>query len=198
MDGGVDQWLYGSKVRLSGTFFYTNLQEIVIFDFANFPRDDIFGRFGGYRSSSGGIARGVELGSQITPTSSTRLRAAYTYTNSDSRTPTIGAEFFQIPGLSEHVFSTTATQWIHRRFNVTFDLFAVSDYIQSPYGAQGRKLQFAGPVKADIVFRYDLPVSDTKNLEFYGKVENLLDGEYYENGFGSPGVWVIGGVRFAF
>ena len=198
VDAGVDQWLHGSKVRLSGTFFYTNLQETVIFDFANFPSDDIFGRFGGYRAGSGGIARGVELSSQITPTASTSMRGAYTFTNSDSRTPTIGTDFFQIPGLSEHVLSASATQWIRRRFNVTFDLFAVSDFVQSPFGALGRKLQFAGPVKADIVFRYDFPVSDTRNLEVYGKVENVFDGEYYEDGFGSPGAWVVGGIRFVF
>ena len=198
VDAGVDQWLYGSKVRLSGTFFYTNLQQTVIFDFANFPSNDIFGRFGGYRSSSGGVARGVEVSSQVTPTASTSVRSAYTFTNSDSRTPTIGADFFQIPGLSEHVFSASATQWVRRRFNVTFDLFAVSDFVQSPFGALGRKLQFAGPVKADIVLRYDFPVSDTKNLELYGKVENVFDGEYYEDGFGSPGAWVIGGVRYVF
>ena len=198
VDVGLDQWLYGSKVRLSGTFFYTNLQQTVIFDFANFPSDDIFGRFGGYRTSSGGVARGVEISSQVTPTASTSVRTAYTYTNSDSRTPTIGTDFFQIPGLSGHVFSASATQWVRRRFNVTFDLFAVSDFVQSPFGALGRKLQFAGPVKADIVLRYDFPVSDTKNLELYGKVENAFDGEYYEDGFGSPGAWVIGGVRIVF
>lgn len=198
VDAGVDQWLYGSKVRLSGTFFYTDLQQTVIFDFANFPSDDIFGRFGGYRTSGGGVARGVELSSQVTPTAGTSVRSAYTFTNSDSRTPTIGTDFFQIPGLSEHVFSASATQWIRRRFNVTFDLFAVSDYVQSPFGALGRKLQFAGPVKADIVLRYDFPVSDTRKLELYGKVENVFDGEYYEDGFGSPGAWVIGGARFVF
>ena len=198
VDAGLDQWLYGSKLRLSGTFFYTNLQQTVIFDFANFPRDDMFGRFGGYRTSSGGVARGVELSSEITPTASTRVRGAYTFTNADSRTPTIGADFFQIPGLSEHVLSVSATTWVRRRFNVTFDLFAVSDFIQSPFGALGRKLQFAGPVKADIVLRYDLPVSDTRSLEVYGKVENVFDGEYYEDGFGSPGAWMIGGVRFVF
>ena len=198
VDAGVDQWFYGSKVRLSGTFFYTNLQQTVIFDFANFPSDDVFGRFGGYRVGSGGVARGVEISSQVRPTGSTRVRSSYTYTNSDSRTPTIGTDFFQIPGLSEHVFSASATQWVRGRFNVTFDLFAVSDFVQSPFGALGRKLHFAGPVKADIVFRYDIPVSDAKKLELYGKVENVFDGEYYEDGFGSPGAWAIGGVRFVF
>lgn len=198
VDGGIDQWLYGSKVRLAGTFFYTNLQETVIFDFANFPANDIFGRFGGFRTSGGGIARGFELGTQIAPTSRTSLRGAYTFTNSDSRTPTIGSDYFSVPGVSNQALSLTATQWLRKRVNVTFDLFALSDYVLSPYGAQGRRLVFSGPVKADLVVRYDLPLSDAKTLEVYGKAENVFNNDYYENGFGSPGLWVIGGMRLNF
>ncbi|MXY70598.1 MAG: TonB-dependent receptor [Acidobacteriia bacterium] len=198
VDGGVDQWLYGSRVRLSGTFFYTNLQETVIFDFANFPANDIFGRFGGYRTSGGGIARGFELGTQISPTSSTSLRGAYTFTNSDSRTPTIGPDYFSVPGISNQSLYMAATQWLGKRVNVTFDLFALSDYVLSPYGAQGRRLVFSGPVKADLVVRYDLPLSDSRTLEVYGKAENVFNNDYYENGFGSPGLWVIGGMRLNF
>ena len=198
-DTGLDQWLFGSKLRLSGTVFYTNLQETVIFDFANFPvAADPFGRFGGYRNASGGIARGVEVSGQASPASSTKVQAAYTYTNSDSRTPRIGEDFFKIPGLSDHMFTVTATQWIARRFNVTFDLFAASDYSVSLFGAQGRRLVFGGPVKADVVFRYDLPVAEKNSMEFYGKVENVFDHEYFEDGFATPGTWAIGGVRFTF
>ena len=38
VDAGIDQWLAGSRFRLSGTFFYTDLQETIIFDFATSPR----------------------------------------------------------------------------------------------------------------------------------------------------------------
>lgn len=198
VDGGIDQWLFGSKVRASATFFYTNLQETVIFDFASFPADDIFGRYGGYRNGMGGIARGFEVSSRITPNSTTSLRGSYAFTNSDSRTPTIGTDYFQVPGVSESVFTMTATQWIRKRFNVTFDLFAVSDYILSPWGALGRKLVFNGPVKADLVLRYEIPLGDAKRMEFYGKAENAFNAEYYEDGFGTPGLWVIGGLRYSF
>ncbi|MYC66733.1 MAG: TonB-dependent receptor [Acidobacteriia bacterium] len=198
VDGGLDQWLYGSKLRLSGTWFYTNLPETIIFDFANFPANDPFGRFGGYRESGGGIARGFELSTQVTPTSRTSLLGAYTFTNSDSRTPTIGSDYFRVPGISAQALSVTATHWLHKRINVTFDLFASSNYVLSPYGAQGRRLVFSGPVKADVVFRYDLPLSEAKTLELYGKAENAFNNDYYEHGFGSPGIWVIGGMRLNF
>ena len=198
IDAGVDQWFGGSRVRLSGTVFYTNLQETVVFDFANFPSNDVFGRFGGYRNAGGGIARGVEVGAQVTPANSTSVNTSYTYTNSDSRTATIGDDFFGRPGLSDHTFTVTATQWIAERFSVTFDLFAVSDYALSPFGAQGRRMIFHGPVKADVVFRYDVPLDDSRSVEIYGKVENVFDNEYHEDGFGAPGAWAIGGVRFKF
>lgn len=197
-DVGVDQWLADSKVRLSGTYFYTDLSETVLFDFANFPANDPFGRFGGYVNGGGGIARGVELSGHVSPTSSTRLRASYTFTNSASRTPRIGADFFRTPGQSDHIASFAVTQWITRQLHVTFDLFAASEYSLSPFGAGGRRMIFDGPVKADVVFSYELPLTDSQSVEFYGKVENAFDSNYYENGFGSPGVWALGGMRFKF
>lgn len=198
VDAGFDQWLARSRFRLSGTVFYTNLSDTIIFDFANFPQDDLFGRFGGYRNAGGGIARGVEFSARLLPADSTALQVAYTYVNSDSRTPTIGADFFKIPGLSENVFTATASRWFARRLNVTFDIFATSGYPLSPYGALGRRMRFGGPVKADLVVRYDLPLGEGKRVEFYGKTENVLNHDYYEKGFDSPGAWVIGGIRFGF
>lgn len=199
VDGGVDQWLANGKARLSGTVFYTELQETILFDFANFPAaTDPFGRFGGYRNGGGGAARGAELSGQVSPVSGLNFRGSYTYTNSDSRTPTIGTDWFTTLGVSDHLFSFAATQWVTKRFNVTFDFFAASDYSLSPFGAMGRRVVFAGPAKADVVFRYDVPVSDGATAEIYGKVENVFDNVYHENGFQAPGAWAIGGLRFRF
>ena len=195
-DGGVDQWLFDSKLQVSGTAFYTDLQEIIIFDFANFPAaGDPFGRFFGYRNAGGGRARGVELSAQASPGIATNLRISYTYTDSESATPTIGDDFYGVPGLSKHLFTLSATQWIAERFNVTFDLFAASDYLLSPYGALGRRMIFGGPVKGDLVVRYDLLARPDLGLDLYAKVENLFDHAYYEDGFLTPGAWVIGGLR---
>lgn len=198
VDAGVDQWLFDSKVRVSGTFFYTDLSETVLFDFANFPANDPFGRRGGYVNGGGGVARGVELSGDVSPTSSTRVRASYTYTNSESRTPRIGTDFFGLPGQSRHIASFSATQWVTKQFHVTFDLFAAGEYSLSPFGANSRRMIFDGPVKADVVFSYELPLTEAQSVELYGKVENVFDNNYYENGFGSPGAWALGGMRFKF
>ena len=135
------------------------------------------------------------MSAQAAPSLSTSLRVSYTYTDSESDTPTIGADFFGVPGLSKHLFTLTATQWIAERASVTFDLFAASEYPLSPFGAQGRHMIFGGPVKGDLVVRYDLLARPDIGLDIYAKVENLFDSVYYEDGFLTPGAWAIGGLR---
>ena len=198
-DGGIDQWLFDSKLQLSATVFYTELQESIIFDFATFPAaTDPFSRFGGYRNTGGGRARGVETSAQAAPSISTNLRVSYTYTDAESDTPTVGDDFFGVLGLSKHLFTLTATQWIAQRASVTFDLFVASDYSLSPFGALGRHLLFSGPVKGDLVVRYDLLARRDLGLDLYAKVENLFDNLYYEDGFLTPGAWAIGGMRIRY
>ena len=199
VDGGVDQWLFGSKLRLSGTYFYTALQEVIIFDFGIIdPVVDPFGRFGGYRNTGGGLARGAEFSVSAAPNSSLSLTASYTYTDSVSRTPTVAGEnFFKRLGVSDHMFTLTATQRFGRRFDITFDLFAAGDYPLTLFGAN-RRLVFDGPVKADLVATYAIPVGEGKELRVFGKSENLFDRRYFENGFEAPGAWAIGGLKFSF
>ncbi len=50
-DAGIDQTLYRNRLRVSATYFYTELQQVIIFDFSGLidPATDPFGRFGGYR-----------------------------------------------------------------------------------------------------------------------------------------------------
>ena len=199
VDGGIDQWLFDSALRLSGTFFYTNLQETILFEFAGFPPNDPFGRFGGYRNLGGGLSRGVELSGQVSPAADTNIQASYTYTNSDSNAPTIsGTDFFGARLIPNHMFTLTATQWIASRFNVTFDLFASGQYSDSLSGRFGRRFVYDGPIKADLVLRYRMPVASDRDVEIYTKIENLFDNEYYQNGFATPGIWAIGGLRFSY
>ena len=200
-DGGVDQWFFKNKLRAAATYFYTDLSETIIFDFsALFPSaTDPFGRFGGYRNSNGGgISRGVELSTQFAPTSKTTVNMSYTYVNSDQRTPTIGTTFFQSLRIAKNIFSLTATQWITSRLNLTADFYALGDSFESPFGAGGRRLQFAGPKKVDLVVNYKLPVSEKHSVDVYTKIENLGNVRYTDNGFLAPGAWAIAGMKFNF
>jgi vitamin B12 transporter len=196
VDGGIDQWFFGSKAQVSGTWFYTNLQEQVRF-INSFPAgtDPFNRRFGGYARSSGGIARGFELSGNVSPRPSTKIRASYTFLNSDSRTPTVGLNYYRILDLSPHIFAVTATEWIGRRTSVTFDMTAHSDYIMTLSGGGTRRFKFNGPIKPDVVISHRLFFRDDHSVEIYGKLENMFGQRPYEDGFIGPKAWFLAGFR---
>ena len=202
-DAGIDQTLYKNRLRASATYFYTELQKVIIFDFSgliNFATDP-FGRFGGYLNTNGGIARGVELSMTATPTRRLNLSAAYTYTKAQQRTP-------QIPGtlrsfvIPNHQFSLVATQRFGSRFLINFDLSASSDYLApifSPVTFASRAYRFRGLAKADLGASYTLPLGgESHALRFFGYVDNLFDREYFESGFRMPGRAGRAGATFIF
>lgn len=200
-DTGFDQWLANSRVKLSATYFYTNLRETIIFDFSGLiPVDDPYGRYGGYINFGRGLTRGVETSVTASPAKSTTLNAAYTYTDSRQRGFWDAAgQIDRYPGVSDNVFSLMASQWIGRRINVTFDFFAAGNYLARFSTTGGtRAIELDGPLKADIVARYVLPVGETKTVEFYGKFENISSNNLYEEGYRTPKFWAIGGLRFTY
>jgi iron complex outermembrane receptor protein len=202
-DAGIDQTLYRNRLRASATYFYTELQKVIIFDFSGLidPATDPFGRFGGYVNTNGGIARGVELSMTATPTRTLNLSAAYTYTKSLQRTP-------QVPGtlrslvIPDHQFSLVATQRFGRRFLVNFDISASSDYlgaIFNPVTFGSRAYRFGGIAKADLGASYTLPLgSESHSMRFFSYVDNLFDREYFESGFRTPGRTGRAGATFVF
>jgi outer membrane receptor for ferrienterochelin and colicin len=197
VDGGIDQTLLDSKLEMSATVFYTNLQQII--GFASLPPGDPFGRTSGYTSRPGGIARGFELSGRVSPSHNTKIFASYTYTNSDSRNPTSGTNYYQVLDVSPHIFTVTATQWLSRRTSVTFDMAAHSDYNMVLFGGgPSRRFRFSGPIKADVMVRHDVPFGDDHTIEIYAKVENVFAQRPYEDGFIGPKAWVVAGARVNF
>ena len=77
-DAGIDQSLLNNRLRFSSTWFYTRLQEVIVFDFSGAisPATDPFGRFGGYRNTNGGLARGFEFSVEAAASRSLDLSAA--------------------------------------------------------------------------------------------------------------------------
>ena len=201
-DAGVDQWLGGNRARLSATYFYTRLQEVIIFDFAGGidPATDPFGRFGGYRNSGGGLARGAEVSLSVAPSSGTDVRASYTYTNADEAVSLVATgDFFKSFDVSDHMFTLNVLQRFGKRVDVAFDFFAASEF-PTPFFTSGgtRAFVFEGPMKADVTASYKWPLSDRKSLRLFGKVEYVFDHQYFEGGFRSPGIWGTVGLAFGF
>jgi len=197
VDGGIDQKLAGDRVQLSATYFYTRLQDVIVFDSTGFitPATDPFGRFGGYRNTGGGLARGVELGANTKPYRTLDLSASYTFTNAVNRVPSSVPGFLRTFVQPRHTFTLLAAQQITRRLDVVFDMFAYRSYF-SPFSS--RAFKFSGPVKADLGASYTVPMGDRVSMRFYGKVENIFDREYFESGFRTPGAVFTGGMGLRF
>ncbi|MEW6733943.1 MAG: TonB-dependent receptor [Acidobacteriota bacterium] len=197
-DTGIDQTLLNGQVQVSATYFYTRLQEVIVFDSGGFIKDP-FGRSAGYRNTGGGLARGVDLSLVTTPTRSLNLTLSYTYTNADERKPSI-KEFVKSFVTSNHMFTLLVNQAVTRHMNITFDLFAASDYAFPFFvsGSGNRAYIFDGPIKADLGVSYTLPILGDRQLRFYAKGDNIFNRTYFENGFRSPGASFVGGLTLSF
>ncbi|MFZ0063282.1 MAG: hypothetical protein WAL47_14720, partial [Pyrinomonadaceae bacterium] len=183
------------------TYFYTSLQQVISFDFSGSinPVTDPFGRFGGYRNSNGGIARGIELSLAAAATRTLNASASYTFTKSLQRTPQVPGvlQSFVIP---EHQFSLVVSQRFGRRVLVNFDLAASSDYLAPILDASfaSRAYRFRGHVKADLGVSYTLPLRESRSLRFFGYVDNLFDRDNFESGFRTPGRTGRAGASLSF
>lgn len=202
IDAGLDQTLFQNRLRASATYFYTRLQEVIIFDFSGVinPATDPFGRFGGYRNTHGGIARGVELSMTATPTGALTIVSAYTYTKSLQRTPQVAGVLRSLV-IPDHQFSLVATQRFGRRVLVNFDLSASSDYlapILDPNTFATRAYRFPGLARADLGGSYTVPFGESRSLRLFGYVDNLFDREYFESGFRTSGRIGRAGASFSF
>ncbi|MBS0489824.1 MAG: TonB-dependent receptor [Proteobacteria bacterium] len=201
VDAGFDQ-MFGARARLSATYFYTWLQEVVIFDFSGAisPAVDPYGRYGGYRNTRGGLARGAELSGSVTPTRRLTLHGAYTYTNSVQRVPLV-EDILRTFVTPAHQYSASATERLSDRLTLFFSYTGSGDYLAPVFDANtfsSRAYRFQGANRAQAGANYRLPLGEFRAIRFTGKVDNLFNQDYYESGFRTPGATATGGMQFEF
>ncbi len=196
IDSGIDQRLWNSRAQISATYFYTRLNEVIIFDSSSAinPVTDPLGRSGGYRNTGGGIARGVELSSSVAATRTLQLAAGYTYTDSRQATP-LTAGVWRTYEAPLNQYSVSATEHFSARITGFFAFAGSSSYLAS---ISGRAFRFDGPARAQIGLSYRRPLREFRAIRFYGKVDNLFNQTYFENGFRTPGTTLTAGSQFEF
>ncbi|HEX3280468.1 MAG TPA: TonB-dependent receptor [Pyrinomonadaceae bacterium] len=195
-DAGIDQSLYDNKLRLSATYFYTRLQEVIGFAGLIAPVSDPFGRFFGYVNTGGGLARGLELSATASPSRTLDVSLSYAYTNSDQQTPQVGGSgVISSLVIPDHQFATVVTQRIGHRAFVNFDLTATSHYLAPIFP---RVYRFAGLVKADLGASYEFPLAEQRRLRVFGYIDNLFNRDNFESGFQTPGRTGRAGASLSF
>jgi iron complex outermembrane receptor protein len=204
-DVGIEQNAAKDKVRLSATYFYTRLTDIIAF--GSLPQPDPFGRLnflsgGGYQNSKGGIARGAEFSAKARPSGSTDLFASYTFTNSSQRTPQVGGSgVLKTLGVPNHQLTLVATQRFAKRAWINFDLLLTSSYLApifSNFSFSSYVYRFNGNRKGDLTGGYTFGLKNDKSLRVYATVENVFNQEYFENGFKTAKATARIGTTFVF
>ncbi|MDX2270220.1 MAG: TonB-dependent receptor [Bryobacter sp.] len=200
MDAGIDQTIWGQRMRASVSYFYTRLQEVV--GFGPVPREP-YGRTSGYFNTGGGIARGVESSLQAQLNRKLSFTASYTYVNARERRPIFATGELEPQRLSPHTFALTATYFWTKRFDTTVDYIGASSYLTPFFASTGsgfgtRAFRFVGPQKVDLAARYRVLSGEKSGLELFTRLENLANRTYYEAGYQTPGFWGTVGLRWRF
>ena len=201
-DGGIDQYLWHDKIRLSGTWFYTRIARVTQFDSGLTvvrPATDVFARNSGYFNGAGGISRGLETTVELRPRRGTMLRTSYSYVNADTDQDIAVRGFYQALSVPAHTVTAMIHQQLGKRTSLTMDLYHSSDYYNSLFAAgRSRAYQYPGLTKIDLVGNRILWQGEKYSLNGYVKVENLLNQTFYENGFRGPGGLLLTGLRVMF
>ncbi len=202
VDAGFDQFLFHDHLKLSGSYFYAHLQQVI--GFLSFPPEyiDPFGRYSGYYNTGGGVSRGVELSGEFRPSSKSTVNASYTYTNARDRT----SQYFtgtaydplQSVRIQPHVLKIVAVQQLPKRFDLSLDFEGGSDFLSPVFGLEAYAYRFPGSRQLGLAAGYTLNPAERIKTRFYLRVSNALDQDYYENGFRTPGRWAVAGFRIMF
>jgi len=196
-DAGIDQTFAKGRVRASATYFYTTLQQVIAF--ATLTGSDPFGRFFGYYNSQGGISRGVETKVAMVPVAALNFSASYTFVNAVERAPVAGA--WRTLAIPRHQFSAALTWRAGKRILFTFDTLDAGNYLGPMFSDvtfSSRAYSFDGVRRVNAGASYRLPLGEFRALRFFVRGENLVDQEYFENGFRTPGRTANGGIQFEF
>ena len=157
VDGGIDQYLFGNRAKLSATFFYTRIVHITAFDFSGLitPATDPYGRSAGYINGSGGISRGVELSIETRPLRSLTVNGSYTYVNENTDRAISAPGFYKIFSVQPHTATIVVTKHWGRRLDTNFDVFHGSQYFAPFFAISAtRAFQFPGFTKAGATVNY--------------------------------------------
>ena len=201
IDGGMDQYLWHDRARVSATYFYTRVVTITAFDLGTTvrPATDPYGRSSGYVNGSGGLSRGLELAWEVRPASSFSLNGSYSYTRANLDRDITIPGFWRVLGAPRHAFTLVATQRIRTRGTVVMDLTSTSEQYGN-FTAAGRARAYRYPsfTKADVSATYELWKTDSGTLKLNTRIENILNRTYYDLGWLAPRTAFVAGLNFQF
>ena len=180
VEGGLRQEIMDGKIRLEATTWYTELDDVVVWESTG-------SMTGSYVNRDQGKSQGVELvaGWQILP--SLYLSANYTYTDSRSEKGGVESRTVQIP---RNKFNLNLAY----DFNEKLHLSVHGMYVDQRLGWNGFT-EMDSYWRWDAAVRYEL----AGGLALFGRAENLFDKEYNEGTtYEQPGFYGVIGLEWDF
>ncbi|MBV9214602.1 MAG: TonB-dependent receptor plug domain-containing protein [Acidobacteria bacterium] len=201
-DAGVEQYAAKEKVRLSSTYFYTKLIDVIGYGNVVQNIGTTSRPFGGYENQKGGHAQGGEFSAKAVVSKNTDIFASYTFTQSRQLTPQVsGSGVLKTLGVPDHQFTAVVTQRFGRAW-VNFDFLATSTYLAPIFSNSTFNTyiyRFKGNRRGDLTGGYTFGFRKEKlTLRVYGTIENVFGQECFENGFRTIGRTARAGTTFAF
>ncbi|GLI99804.1 TonB-dependent siderophore receptor [Sphingobium sp. BS19] len=192
-DAGVTQRLLDGAIEASATWFHRNSRNLIDFISCSTPLTGICtGRpFGTYDNIVKARSQGLEVVLALRPVEPLKVQASYTYLDAENRSP--GSPNFGNKLARRPAHSVNAA--IDYRWSFGLTTGATITHVGSSFDNAANSRRVEGYALADI--RASFPI--TKNVEIYGRVENLFN-ERYETVFryGTPGRAAYGGVRVSY
>ncbi|MBM4032392.1 MAG: TonB-dependent receptor [Planctomycetes bacterium] len=183
-DIGVEQDLFGGRLTLGATCFRNKVKNLIEYDYVTWQY-----------YNTGLDARGIELTATARPLDNLTITASCTHQRSED-TET-GQRFVRRP---RHKASLNVNYRPIPKLNLNLGVLCVGPredvfFDNVNWWNPPRRVTLHRYVLVNAAASYDV----TKNIQVFGRVENLLDRRYEEvQGYGTPGIGFFAGVRGSF
>ena len=183
VEGGVRQVFMGGRIDVEVTYWYSELDDVIAFDYT-IPNPAAPRGYGKYANRDSGETSGVEVAFGSRLTDHLKLDGNYTYTH--AYTEKDGERFRTV-------------QIARNKGSLTLSYEADKYYVGITGHYTGPRLRWRGDIdyddgytRFDLAGRYNL----WKGLSVYTRVNNIFDVEYNEDPFEMPGFYAIVGVTY--
>jgi vitamin B12 transporter len=176
-DAGVEQPLFGGRMRLGAGYFHNDFENLINFDFTQ-----------GYTNIGKAVSQGVEIELQGRPNETVFLRASYTHL--DAKDKATGALLLRRP---RDMFAATLSVSISEKWmaSISWDFVGKREDLEL-WSWPSRTVTLPPYSLLNGLLSYDF----SPNVQVYGRLDNIL-AEKYETvyGYGTLGFSAQAGVK---
>lgn len=184
-DAGFEQSLPFMRTTFGATWFRNEFKNMIRY------MTDPVTYFGYYDNVARAHTQGLELTSTVQPIEDLSLKATYTYTETKDDTSSSTNYGKQMAYRPKNKLTFDANYSLLKKANINLGLV----YVGTRYANDSNTRKMKDYLLVNLAGSYDV----TKNLQVFGRVDNLFDRQYEEvAGYGTPGIGAYGGVKVSF